>query len=249
MTFNPIVVKVGGHDLSAPGFMQALADAIRERSLDQPCIVVHGGGDAIDRLLGQLAITPQFVKGLRVTDQAMVEVVEMVLSGQVNPQIVTALLAAGVDALGMSGVDRGLLKVEPWSADLGLVGRVVSVRAEVLTKLCEAGVVPVISPVSIGPGWGRYNVNADHAAGAIAAAMRSDYAAFVTNVPGVLIEGVVAPSLTSAEVTRLIDQGVIHGGMIPKVGAALEALDSGVRAVLITDLDGVCAGSGTRIVA
>jgi acetylglutamate kinase len=161
--------------------------------------------------------------------------------------LVRALLAAGVDALGLSGADRGLLRVEQWSPELGRVGRIASVRAEVLHDLIGQGVVPVISPVSAGPD-GAYNVNADHAAGAIAAAVRAENVAFVTNVPGVQAEGAALPAMSAAEVQRLIAEGVIHGGMIPKVSAALDALGSGVAAVVITDLTGLCDGTGTLIV-
>ena len=246
---GPIVIKVGGNDLSVPGFIPALAEAVAHRSRSQPCVVVHGGGRTVDRLLGQLDIAPRYVNGQRVTDQASLEVVEMVLSGQVNKQIALALLAAGVDALGMSGIDRGLLTVEPWGADLGLVGRVVKVRIDVLANLWQQGVVPVISPISAGKDWQCYNVNADHAAGAIAVAIQAEQAVFVTNMPGVLVGGEVAPHLTATEVNQLIDTDVIRGGMIPKVRAALDALDSGVQAVLITNLGGLTCASGTQIVA
>ena len=249
MKSRSIVIKVGGNDLSAPGFIPALAEAVAQRSRSQHCVVVHGGGKGVDRLLGQLDIVPRYVNGQRVTDLASLEIVEMVLSGQINKQIVLALLAAGVDAIGMSGIDRGLLTVEPWSADLGLVGRVVKVRDEVLADLFQQGVVPVISPISVGEDWQRYNVNADHAAGAIAVAIHAEQAVFVTNVAGVLVGGEIAPHLTAAEINQLIDSQVIQGGMIPKVRAALDAIDSGVQAVLITNLAGLTGASGTQIVA
>src|SRR5574341_473995 len=244
----PIVVKVGGNELDKPGFVAALAQAIAPLQREKPCIVVHGGGRRVDDLLARLDIQPQYAPGgQRITDEATLEIVEMVLSGQVNKRIVRALLAAGVDAEGLSGVDRGLLQVELCSPELGRVGRVTSVRADVLHDLIERGVVPVISPISAGPD-GAYNVNADHAAGAIAASVRAEYVAFVTNVPGVLAEGTAVPRLSADEVHRLIEQGVIHGGMIPKVNAALDALSSAVQAVVITDLAGLGNGAGTRIV-
>src|SRR5690606_1540873 len=139
-------------------------------------------------------------------------------SGRVNKQLVLALLRAGVDAAGLSGVDRGLLTVEPWAPDMGRVGRIVSVRTGPLFDLCAQGVVPVISPSSAGPG-GTYNVKGDHAAGAIAAARQAAHATFVTNVPGVRIGDRIAPALSVAEAESLIAQGVITGGMIPKVQA------------------------------
>jgi acetylglutamate kinase len=131
---------------------------------------------------------------------------------------------------------------------MGRVGRIVQVRAEVLLGLCRQGVVPVLSPISLGPD-GRYNVNADHAAGAVASATKAAHAAFVTNVPGVKVGDSVAPRLTVHDVTTLIAQQVITGGMIPKVQAALDAVNSGVNQAIITDLAGLRAGTGTVLVA
>ncbi len=211
-------------------------------------IVVHGGGRAIDALMAALQIEPQYVDGQRVTDDAALDAAEMVLSASVNKRLVLALLGAGADALGLSGVDRGLIRVEPWGANMGRVGRIVSVRADVLGGLLAEGVTPVLSPISAGPD-GRYNVNADHAAGAVAAAVGAARAVFVTNVPGVQTNGAAAPRLTRAEVDALIADGTIHGGMIPKVRAALGALDAGVPQAVITDLAGLHAGAGTAIVS
>jgi acetylglutamate kinase len=244
----PTVIKVGGNDLSTPGFTDQLAAAVYDLSQAEPCILVHGGGRAITDLMARLGIEPVYVDGQRITDEATLEAAEMILSGRVNKDLVAALLAAGVDALGLSGVDRGLLRVKPWAEDMGLVGRIVAVRVEVLDELCGSGVVPVISPISLGPA-GRYNVNADHAAGAIARAMEAAQAVFVTNVPGVKVGDEVMPILSAEETRRLIEQGTIHGGMIPKVEAALAALESGVRQARITDLLGLQAGTGTVLVS
>ena len=245
---SPIVIKVGGNDLDKPGFVADLARAIAELSQHAPCILVHGGGQAVTRLQRQLGIRPVYVNGQRVTDEASLEAVEMVLSGLVNKQLVEALLRAGVDSLGLSGVDRGLLQVEPWSPELGRVGQIVAVRTEVLLGFCAQGVVPVISPISLGP-EGHYNVNADHAAGAIAAALKAPHATFVTNVPGVRVGDEVAPSLSVAQANELIAHEVITGGMIPKVQAALAAIASGVQQAIITDLPGLRSGTGTVFVA
>ncbi len=243
-TSAPVVVKIGGNDLDTPGFVDALAEAIARVTARTPVVLVHGGGKIISELQRQLGIEPAYVDGQRVTDDAALNVVEMALSGRVNKQITVALLRAGVDALGLSGVDRGLLRVEPWDPALGRVGRIVAVRGAVLLDLCAQAVVPVISPISLGQD-GRYNVNADHAAGAIAAALPADYAAFVTNVPGVRVGSAVVPALTASEARDLITQGVIFGGMIPKVTAALDAVAQGVRKAIITDLAGLAAGTGT----
>lgn len=244
----PVVIKVGGNDLEKPGFIDRLAAAVAQTQRSRPCILVHGGGQAINSMAERLGIQPIYMDGQRVTDEAMLEVVEMMLCGRVNKELTTALLRAGVDALGLSGVDRNLLQVEPWNATMGRVGRIVKVRAEVLRELCDQSVVPVISPVSIGSD-GRYNVNADHAAGAIAAALQAERATFLTNVPGVKIGSEVAPSLSVTQAHDLIAGGVITGGMIPKVYAALDAISSGVAKAVITDLPGLAAGTGTVFVA
>jgi acetylglutamate kinase len=248
MNAQPLVIKVGGNDLDRPGFVEALAGAIAQVQTRKPCVLVHGGGRAINEIGQLFGLQPSYVNGQRVTDAAALDVAEMVLSGKVNKELVRALLAAGVDALGLSGVDRRLLRVEPWSPDLGRVGRIVAVRADVLRGLCAEGIVPVISPISLGAD-GAYNVNADHAAGAIAAALEAAGAVFVTNVPGVQVNGAVTPCLTLAEANRLIEQGVITGGMIPKVQAALAAVEAGVSRAVITDLPGLAAGTGTQFVA
>ena len=240
----PIVVKIGGNDLERPGFIDELALSVAALHQQTPCILVHGGGQAINRMQKQLGLEPVYVNGQRVTDGASLAVAEMMLSGAVNKELTMALLRAGVDALGLSGVDRGLLRVEPWGENMGRVGRIVNVRADVLLGLCEQGVVPVVSQISLGP-EGRYNVNADHAAGAIAAALHAAHATFLTNVPGVKIGAEVAPYLTVAQAQELIAQGVITGGMIPKVQAALAAIASGVQKAIITDLPGLSAGTGT----
>ncbi len=244
----PVVVKIGGNEMDQPGFFDQLAQAIAGLQQRTPCIVVHGGGRAINRLQERLGLQAIYHEGQRVTDEAALEAVEMVLSGVVNKQIVLALLRAGVDAIGLSGVDRGLLAVEPWAPEMGRVGRIVHVRTAPLFELCAQNVVPVISPISAGPD-GTYNVNADHAAGAIAAALRAAHAAFVTNVPGVRVGETIAAALSVAEVESLIAQGVISGGMIPKVRAALAAVAQGVRQAVITDLPGLAAGTGTVFVA
>jgi len=241
---DPItVVKIGGNDLETPGFVPQLSAAVAALVQRTPLVIVHGGGKSVSRLQQQLGLEPVYVDGQRVTDAPSLDVVEMVLSGLMNKRLTLALLQHDVDALGMSGVDRGLLRVEP-VPQMGLVGHIVAVRAEVLRDLCAQGVVPVVSPVSLGPD-GRYNVNADHAAGAIAAALDAETATFLTNVPGVQVDSAVAPALTSAETHALIERGVITGGMIPKVTAALDVVAQGVRRAVITDLAGLTAGSGT----
>lgn len=243
------VIKIGGNELAAPGFLPALADAVAE--LGEPAVIVHGGGKAIADLQARLGLQPVKVDGLRVTDAASLAAAQMVLSGGTNKQIVAALLAAGVDAFGFSGVDGGLLrcrqKQHP-TADLGYVGEIVAVRADLLRQLAAVGITAVISPISIGQDGQIYNVNADEAAGAVATALSADVLTFVSNVPGVLRDGAIIPSLTPAETEQLIREGIVRDGMVPKVRAAVTAVNGGIPQARIVDLAGM-PGGGTRFVS
>jgi acetylglutamate kinase len=243
------VLKIGGNELDRAAFLGRLAEEVR--AIDEPVVIVHGGGRAIADLQARLGLKTVKVEGLRVTDPESLRVVEMVLSGSANKQIVAALVTAGVDALGLSGVDRGLLRCEKKAhptADLGLVGEIVQVQTDVLMELVATGVTPVVSPISLGLDGRTYNINADQAAGAVAQALGADLLDFVSNVPGVLQDGHVLPTLTAAEAERLIETEVIREGMVPKVRAALTALEQGVRRARIVDLDGLAAGGGTVFV-
>src|SRR5262245_55259308 len=242
-----LVLKIGGNELDDPAFIDELARVVAQ--MRAAPVLVHGGGKEIGVLQKALGGEPRFVAGLRVTDETALAAAEMVLCGSVSTRLVAALLAAGADAQGLSGVDRGLIrvaKVQHPEGDLGRVGTPVAVRAEVLRGLLDAGIVPVVAPISLGPG-GTYNVNADEAAGAIAAALEDAEVVFVTNVPGVLVGEAVAPQLTQARIEDLIADGTISGGMIPKVRAALTALSAGVHAARITNLAGLSSGGGTVI--
>ncbi len=244
-----LVLKVGGNEIDDAKFLQGFAQTVA--GLAEPPVVVHGGGKEIADLQVKFGLTPHFVDGLRVTDEASLAIAEMVLSGSVNKRIVTALLHAGVDAIGLSGVDRGLVRVEKMqhpAGDLGRVGRVVNVRGEILHDLVGQRVVPVVSPISLGDD-GAYNVNADSVASAIASALNADAVVFVTNVPGVMTEECVLASLTARETEKLIKSQVIRGGMVPKVRAALDAVKSGARAARITNLEGLSRGDGTLVIA
>lgn len=245
-----LVIKIGGNELDDPNFVDQIGQAIA--ALPEPPILVHGGGKEIRELQKRLGVEPQYIDGLRVTDAASLSIVKMVLAGRINKQLVASLLAAGVDAFGMSGVDRSSIKAEKLlhpRGDLGQVGRVVAVRTEVFRRFLDDGVTPVLSPICYGPDGSIFNVNADHVAQAVAIALQADSLVFVSNVPGVLQAGQLLPHLTSLEVEQLIQEKVIVDGMIPKVRSALEAVNGGVAAVKITNLDGLKAGTGTTIVA
>lgn len=247
------VMKVGGHELDDPAFVAGLARAVAAlRAAGRAVVVVHGGGRAIADLQHKLGLAVHVVDGLRVTDDAGLDVAEMVLSGLSNKRLVAAFLAAGLDAIGLSGVDRGLLRCRPIehpTADLGRVGTVEHVRVDVLLGLLADGVVPIVSPISLGPDDRSWNVNADTAAAAIAGALGAARLALVSNVPGVRLGDGVAAQLDAAAVEAAIARGAIHGGMVPKVGAAFAALDAGVGEAWIVDLAGLASGRGTAIVA
>ncbi|GAB4175548.1 MAG: acetylglutamate kinase [Roseiflexaceae bacterium] len=248
MDMTTLVLKIGGNELDDPQFVEALAAAVAQ--LRPVPVLVHGGGKEIGILQKALGGEPRFIDGLRVTDAYALQAAEMVLCGSVSTRLVAALLAVGADAQGLSGVDRGLIRVEKQQhplGDLGWVGKPVTVRAEVLRGLLSGGVIPVVAPISIGPG-GVYNVNADEAAGALAAGLGDAEVVFVTNVAGVLVDGQRQAHLTSSQVEELIVQGIITGGMIPKVRSALAALAAGVRAARITNLQGLGDNSAGTVI-
>lgn len=241
------VLKIGGNELSEPGFLENLALIVA--GINEPLILVHGGGRAIAEMQARLGVKPVKVDGLRVTDAESLAISQMVLSGQANKHIVAALLTAGVQAVGLSGVDGGLLrcvKKQHPTVDLGFVGQIAEVRPEILQSLIGQGVTPVISPISLGYEGQVYNVNADEAAGALAAVVQARVLNFISNVPAVLDqdERPIA-SLTARQTELLIERGVIHGGMVPKVRAALAVIDQGVPSARIVNLNGFAAGSGT----
>lgn len=244
-----LVVKIGGQELDNPDFVKQLGQAVA--TLKTPPILVHGGGKEIRELQTRLGLKPQYIDGLRVTDAESLDVVQMVLVGRINKRLVSSLSMAGVDAFGMSGVDRNAIKAEKLEhpgGDLGQVGRVVHVRTEVFTRLLEDGITPTLSPLCYGADGSIFNVNADHVAMAVAVAMRAEALVFVSNVPGVLRDKQLLARLTASEVEQLIEEKVIIEGMIPKARAALEAVRGGVTAVKITNLAGIKAGTGTTIV-
>jgi acetylglutamate kinase len=251
-----VVLKVGGGELDDPGFLTAFVDAVREVRSRAMVSVVHGGGKQIAWALEKMGLGFEFVDGLRVTTEESVVVVEMVLSGMINKRLVGAMVSGGLEAAGMSGKDLGLIRVEKLmqeGRDLGYVGRVVSVRGDVLLDLMGRGISPVISPVSLGLDGATYNVNADPAALAVAQSIGAGTLAFVTDVPGVSVEEKVLECISANEAEALIEGGQIFGGMIPKVRAGLTAVAEGIPQALITDLSGLQRWgrgerAGTRII-
>jgi acetylglutamate kinase len=241
------ILKIGGNELDEPDFLDNLARTVAD--IEEEVVIVHGGGKAIAETQRRLGIQPKMVDGLRVTDADSLTVAQMVLSGQTNKLIVAALLAAGVDAVGLSGVDGGLLRCvqkEHPTADLGYVGELVKVRTELILALTKHRITPVISPISLGLDGRIYNVNADEAAGVLAGALRADLLTFVSNVPGVLDgSGNPISILSEAQTESLILEGIIRDGMIPKVRSALKVVSKNVANVRIVNLAGIAGSEGT----
>jgi acetylglutamate kinase len=233
-----VVIKFGGN---AMGDQEAMADFARDivlmRQVGVNPVVVHGGGPMINELLGRLGIESRFVRGKRVTDQATVEVVEMVLAGLVNKRIVQAINDQGGRAVGLSGKDDDLMVCEVDDPELGFVGRPVEMNVQVLRDLFGAGIIPVVAPVATGMADNEtFNVNGDTAAGAIAGALKADRLLLLTDVAGVKDEsGAVVTELHPDQVRAMTEAGTIAGGMIPKTETALAAIEQGVRAVVILD--------------
>ena len=245
---KPIVIKISGHHLDDPAYLTAFAQAIQH--LRQPAIIINGGGKEITYYQQKLGIAPVYVDGLRVTDRESLAIVVMVMAGLVNKRLVHHLTTAGIDAIGISGVDRGIIEAQQQAhptVDMQYTGDVVRVRGDILREMLAAGLTPVLSPVSADHER-MYNLNADPVTGAVASAIEAEQVIFVSNVAGVLVDGAHQPTLTPARVQTLIADGTIYGGMIPKVNTALQILDAGIPSVTITDLDGLKRGGGTRFV-
>ena len=243
-----IVIKFGGHAMGDDDAMDEFArDIVLMKQCNVNPVVVHGGGPQINEMLKRLDIRSEFVDGKRVSDAATVEVVEMVLSGRINKRIVQAINAQGGKAIGLSGKDANLMVCEKdlttmvrdgkeVTIDLGYVGKPVEVNPDILRSFLGSDFIPVVAPIGAGRGGETFNVNGDTAAGAIAAAMKADRLLLLTDVAGVKdADGAVLTALRAADVRARTASGVIAGGMNPKTQTALDALEGGVRAVVILD--------------
>jgi acetylglutamate kinase len=232
------VIKYGGAAMEEEKLAKEFAkDIVLLKYVGVDPVIVHGGGPQIERLLTRLDIPTRFVEGLRVTDEATLEVVEMVLSGLINKQIVQEIHNNGGRALGLSGKDARLLiakKVE--DKEIGFVGEIAEVNVKIIRDISKLGYVPVVAPLAAGADGHTYNVNADTAAGAIAKALMAEKLILLTDVPGVLGKDMKPVSmLKKDEVQALIKNETIRGGMIPKVKCCLDALHGGVKKTHIID--------------
>ena len=249
-TGETVVIKYGGHAMGEEHIAALFAQdvALLKQAGVRP-VVVHGGGPQIGAMLERLGIQTRFDAGLRVTDKQTVEVVEMVLAGSINKQIVTEINKAGGRAVGLSGKDGSLIlarklkrtMTDPDSnieriLDLGFVGEPETITPDILEELCDGDIIPVIAPIGVSREGVTYNINADTAAGAIASALGAKRLLMLTDVTGVLDgEGNLVAELSRGEARKLIDNGVIHGGMIPKIETCVNATETGVEAVVVLD--------------
>ena len=232
-----VVIKLGGHAMGSDAAMDSFArDVVLMQQVGVNPVIVHGGGPMINAMLKRLDITSEFVNGKRVTDADTIEVVEMVLSGLVNKRIVLALNRQGGKAVGLSGKDANLMICDQTDPGLGFVGTPAEMDPTLLHNLFANDMIPVIAPLGAGRDGETFNVNGDTAAGAIAAALRADRLLLLTDVSGVKnADGVVVTELKTAQIREMTNDGTIAGGMIPKTETALEAIEGGVRAVVILD--------------
>jgi acetylglutamate kinase len=245
-----VVVKFGGNAMVDPELNHHFArDIVLMKSVGMNPVVVHGGGPQIGTLLAKLNIESSFVDGMRVTDSQTMDVVEMVLGGSVNKEIVGTINQHGGKAIGITGKDGNLIQAKKLNVtritpetdvseiiDMGHVGQITSINTDVIDMLTQGDFIPVIAPIGIGSDGMSYNINADIVAGKLAEVLQAEKLMLLTNVPGLMDKsGVVLTGLTTKQVDGLIADGTIHGGMLPKISCALDAVKSGVHSAHIID--------------
>jgi acetylglutamate kinase len=239
-----VVIKYGGAAMEQADLKESFAlDVILLRLVGINPVIVHGGGPQIGALMKRLGKEPRFVGGMRVTDEETIDIVEMVLGGKINSEIVRLINLHGGQAVGLSGKDATLIRArrrahrlpDGAEVDIGLVGEVEAINVQPIRLLEEHGFIPVIAPIGVGPGGETYNVNADLVAGEVAAALDAEKLIHLTDVQGILVEGRLHSTLPGKEAERLMRAGVIDGGMLPKVESALRALEGGTGKVHIID--------------
>jgi acetylglutamate kinase len=242
-----IVIKYGGNAMTEERLQRSFAhDVVLLKLVGLNPVVVHGGGPQIEQLLARVGKKGEFVQGMRVTDAETMDIVEMVLAGQVNKQIVELINAAGGKAVGLTGQDGGLIRAHKLTLasrehpgeeiDIGQVGEIESIDPQLVQTLTSAGFIPVIAPIGMGSAGETYNINADVVAGKIAEVLKAEKLVLLTNTPGVLDkEGRLLTGLTSKRIDELFADGTISGGMLPKIASALDAARAGVHSVHIID--------------
>ena len=235
-----VVVKYGGNAMVNEQLKQQVMEDITLLWLiGVKVVLVHGGGPEINELMQKVGKIPQFVDGLRVTDKETVDIVQMVLAGKVNKDLVKLIQSKGGHAVGLSGIDGGILEAEVKNEALGYVGRITKVRTKPIEDLLENHYIPVISTVASDHNGNSYNINGDTAAAVIAGALGAERLIMMTDIAGILQDkddpATLIPRITVSEAKKLYEKGVISGGMIPKVDCCIDALDKGVGVVVIMD--------------
>ena len=245
-----IVIKYGGHAMVDDELKDKFAqDVVMMKYIGINPVIVHGGGPQIGTLLKKLGKESKFIQGMRVTDEETMDIVEMVLVGMVNKEIVGLINRHGGNAVGLSGKDGNLIKAEkyylseekvkntpPEIIDIGQVGKVKSINSELIVSLSQNSFIPVIAPTGIGDAGETYNINADIVAGEVAAALQAEKLLLLTDVPGVLDKNKqLINTMTNKEALKLIDDGIVEGGMFPKIKCCLKALNGGVKKTHIID--------------
>jgi len=242
-----VVIKYGGNAMTDEKLKQSFAhDVVLLRLVGINPVVVHGGGPQIEQLLGRVGKKGEFVQGMRVTDAETMDIVEMVLAGQVNKEIVELINSAGGKAVGLTGQDGGLIRARKMMVarqenpdekiDIGQVGEIESVDPGIIQTLTSSGFIPVIAPIGSGSQGETYNINADLVAGKVAEILKAEKLMLLTNTPGVLDkEGNLLTGLTARRIDELFADGTISGGMLPKISSALDAARGGVSSVHIID--------------
>ncbi len=242
-----IVVKYGGNAMTEPALQRSFAhDVVLLKLVGMNPVVVHGGGPQIESVLGKLGKKGEFVQGMRVTDAETMDVVEMVLGGTVNKEIVTLINQAGGKAVGLTGKDGGFIRASKLlvgsdanpeaKLDIGQVGEVDAIDPDVIASLEEGGFIPVVAPIGVGRGGESYNINSDLVAGKLAEVLKAEKLVLLTNTPGVLDRnGQLLTGLTPKRIDELVADGTLSGGMLPKIASALDAARGGVKSVHIID--------------
>ncbi|MCW5624779.1 MAG: acetylglutamate kinase, partial [Burkholderiales bacterium] len=242
-----IVVKYGGNAMTDPLLKESFArDVVLLKLVGMNPVVVHGGGPQIDELLKRIGKQGQFIQGMRVTDEETMDVVEMVLGGQVNKEIVNLINRHGGKAVGITGQDGGFIRAKKLlmqsrdnpneMLDIGQVGEITSIDPSIIEFLDRGDFIPVVAPIGVGPEGETYNINADVVAGKLAEILQAEKLILLTNTPGVLDKnGTLLTGLTPKEIDDLFADGTLYGGMLPKISSALDAARSGVRSVHIID--------------
>ena len=235
-----VVVKYGGNAMVNDQLKQQVMEDITLLWLiGVKVVLVHGGGPEINELMQKVGKIPQFVDGLRVTDKETVDIVQMVLAGKVNKDLVKLIQSKGGHAVGLSGIDGGILEAEVKNEALGYVGRITKVRTKPIEDMLENHYIPVISTVASDHNGNSYNINGDTAAAVIAGALGAERLIMMTDIAGILQDkddpSTLIPRITVSEAKKLYENGVISGGMIPKVDCCIDALDKGVGVVVIMD--------------